>query len=124
MPYCHLNYKSCYDLHQSQEENKKCSSYIQTSYNIEKEQRQYWQLFWNPKMRSSIRLIDHQTLPMKVDLGWITPQKMKHISSGLWRLYWLVSSSIAVPSSQHHENPLRTREQSLTINYALRTKQV
>ena len=57
MPYRQPNYKICYEQHQSQEENKKCSSYIQTSYNIEKEQRQYRQLLWKPKMRSYIRLI-------------------------------------------------------------------
>ena len=76
MPYRQPNYKSCYEQHQSQEENKKCSSYIQTNYNIEKERRQYRQLLWKPKMRSSIQLVDRQIVLMKVDLGWITPQKI------------------------------------------------
>ena len=52
IPYRHPNYKFFYDQHQIQEENKKCSSYIQTNYNIEKEQRQYRQLLWKPKMRN------------------------------------------------------------------------
>jgi hypothetical protein len=41
-------------------------------------------------MRSPIRTIDHQTVPMKVDLGWITPKKMQHITLGIRRLYHLV----------------------------------
>ena len=123
MPYRHPNHRSRYNQHQIKAENKHRSSYRQT-YNLENEQKQHQQLLWKPKLRSYVRAIDHQTIPMKVDLGWITSQKMQHVSSAIRRLYRLVSSSIVVPSSQHHEKSLRAREQSHTINSALRTKQI
>ena len=124
IPYRHPNHRSRYNQHQHKEENKHSSSYRQTNYNLENKQKQHRQLLWKPKLRSFVRAVDHQTIPMKVDLGWITSQKMQHISSEIRRLYRLVSSSIVVPSSQHHEKSLRAREQSHTINYALRTKQL
>ena len=79
MPYRHPNHISRYNQHQIKEENKYRSCYRQTNYNLENEQKQHQQLLWKPKLRSSVRADDHQTIPMTVDLGWITSQKMKHI---------------------------------------------
>ena len=76
VPYRHPNHKSRYDQQQGQEESKQCSSYQQLNYNIEKERRQNRQLLWKPKIRNPIQKINHQTIPMKVDLGWITSRKM------------------------------------------------
>jgi hypothetical protein len=86
VPYCHPNHKSRYDQQQGQEQYKQCSSYQQLNYNIEKERRQNRQLVWKPKMRNPIRTINHQTIPMKVDLGWITSKNMQHITSRIQRL--------------------------------------
>jgi hypothetical protein len=83
VPYHHPNHKSCYNQQQGQEEYKQCSYYQQLNYNIEKERRKNRQLLWKPKIRNPIRTINHQTIPMKVDLGWITSKKMQHITSGI-----------------------------------------
>ena len=83
MPYCHPNHRSRYNQHQIKLENKHRSSHRQTNYNLENEQKQHRKLLWNAKLRSYVRAVDHQTIPMKVDLGWITSQKMQHISSAI-----------------------------------------
>ena len=76
MPYHHPNHISRYNQHQIKAENNHRSSYRKTNYNLENEQKQHRQLLWKPKLRSSVRADDHQTIPMKVDLGWITSPKM------------------------------------------------
>jgi hypothetical protein len=91
MPYHHPNHKSHDDQRLGKEENKQRSSYQQINYHTEKERRQNQQLVGKLKMRIPIRTIDHQTIPMKVDLGWITPHKMQHINLGIRRLYHPVS---------------------------------
>ena len=106
VPYFHPNHKIRYNQQQGQEESKQCSSYQQLNYNFEKERRKNRQLLWKPKMRSPIRTIDHQKIPMKVDLGWVTPQKMQHINLGIQRLCHLVSSSVATTSTPDLEKTL------------------
>ena len=54
-------------------------------------------------MRSPVRTIDNQADPMKVDLGWITPQKMKHISLGIQKLYHLGLLGFTTTSTKYHE---------------------
>jgi hypothetical protein len=83
VPYFHPNHKIRYNQQQGQEESKQCSSYQQLNYNIEKERRQNQQLLWKPKIRNHILTINHQTVPMKLDLGWITSKKMQHITLGI-----------------------------------------
>jgi hypothetical protein len=115
MPYRHPNHKSHYDQRLGEEENKQCSSYQQIKYHTEKERRQNQQL----------GTIDHQTIPMKVDLGWITPQKMQHISLGIRRLYHLVSSRVATTSTEdlrRHRVPEQKLKGKPSSDYALRTK--
>ena len=51
-------------------------------------------------MRIPIRATDNQTIPMKVDSGWITHQKMQHISLGIRRLYHLISSRVTTTSTE------------------------
>ena len=75
MPYRYPNYRSRYNQHQIKEKNKHCSSYRQTKYNLENEQKQHQKLLWKPKLKSSVRAVDHQTISMKVDLGWIGSKK-------------------------------------------------
>ena len=60
-------------------------------------------------MRNPVRTIDNQTVPMKVDLGWVTPQKTKHISLGIQRLYHLVLSNITTTSTKDIEKTMRAR---------------
>jgi ribosomal protein S27AE len=125
MPYRHPNHKSHYDQRLGEEENKQCSSYQQINYHTEKEQRQNQQLVGKLKMRIPIRTIDHQTIPMKVDLGWITPQKMQHISLGIRRLYHLVSSRVTTTSTKdlrRHRVPEQKLKGKPSSDYALRTK--
>ena len=86
IPYRQPNHRIRYNQHQIKAENKHRSSYRKTNYNLENEQKQHQKLLWKPKLRCSIRVVDHQTIPMKVDLGWITSQKMQHISSTIQRL--------------------------------------
>jgi len=65
-------------------------------------------------MRNPIRTIDHQTVSMKVDLGWITHEKMQHITSRIRRLNHFVSSSVQLQK----QNILRRqseREQEIGI---------
>jgi len=64
IPYRHPNHKRRYDQ----------------QYFTYKENQQ---LAWKPKMRRHIQIADQQTVPMKIDFGWITPQKMQHVSSGI-----------------------------------------
>jgi hypothetical protein len=115
MPYHHPNHKSPSDQRLRKEENKQCSSYQQIKYHTEKERRQNQQL----------GTINHQTIPMKVDLGWITPQKMQHISLGIRRLYHHVSSRVATTSTEDLRRH-RVLEQKFkgkpSSAYALRTK--
>jgi len=118
IPYRHPNHKN----RQGQDENKQYSTYKPTNYNLEKERRQNQQLLWKPKIRNSIQTVDYQTIPMKVDLGWITSQKMQHISSGIRRLYRFVSSSVTVRSTEDFEKTLRARPRVKEKSYALRTK--
>ena len=79
-------------------------------------------------MRIPIRKIDQQTIPMKLDLGWITPQKMQHISLGIRKLYHLVSSSVTRLTTTNTKDLRRHRvlEQKFkgkpSSAYALRTK--
>jgi hypothetical protein len=125
VPYRHPNHKSRYDQQQSQEEYEQCSFYRQLNYNIVKEQRQNRQLVWKHEMRSPVRTIDNQTVPMKVDLGWVTPQKMKHISLGIRRLYHLVSSRVTTTSTKdlrRHRVPEQKLKGKPSNDYALRTK--
>ncbi len=106
IPYHHPNHKSHYD---------------QQYYTY----RDNHQLAWKPKMRRHIQTVDQQTIPMKIDFGWITPQKMQHISSGIRKLYHLISSNVAVRSTQKLEKTLRARirvKDKYFPNYALRTK--
>jgi hypothetical protein len=65
----------------------------------------------------------YKQVSMKVDLGWITPEKMQHITSGIRRLYRFVSSSVATTKTKDHEKTVRarTRDRSFS-NHALRTK--
>jgi hypothetical protein len=79
VPYHHPNHKTHYDQRQGQGEYKQCS-YRQLNYNIEKKTKTKSTTCMEAKTRNHIRAINHQTVPMKVDLGWITPQKMRHIS--------------------------------------------
>jgi hypothetical protein len=115
MPYHHPNHKSPSDQRLRKEENKQSSSYKQIKYHTEKERRQNQQL----------GTINHQTISMKVDLGWITPQKMQHISLGIRRLYHLVSSRVATTSTKDLRRH-RVLEQKFkgkpSSAYALRTK--
>jgi hypothetical protein len=115
MPYHHPNHKSHYDQRLGEEENKQCSSYQQIKYHTEKKRRQNQQL----------GTINHQTIPMKVDLGWITPQKMQHLSLGIRRLYHLVSSRVATTSTKdlrRHRVPEQKFKGKPSNDYALRTK--
>ena len=59
MPYRHPNHRSRYNQHQIKAENQHHSYYRQTNYNLENEQKQHQQLLWKPKLRSSIREVDH-----------------------------------------------------------------
>ena len=115
MPYDHPNHKSPSDQRLGKEENKQCSSYQQIKYHTEKERRRNQQL----------GTINHQTIPMKVDLGWISPQKMQHISLGIRRLYHHVSSRVATTSTKDLRRH-RVLEQKFkgkpSSAYALRTK--
>jgi hypothetical protein len=115
MPYYHPNHKSPSDQRLGKAEDKQCSSYQQIKYHTEKERRQNQQL----------GTMNHQTIPMKVDLGWITPQKMQHISLGIRRLYHLVSSRVATTSTKDLRRH-RVLEQKFkgtpSSAYALRTK--
>jgi hypothetical protein len=65
----------------------------------------------------------YKQVSMKVDLGWITPEKMQHITSGIQKLYCFVSSSVATTKTKDHEKTVRarTRDRSFS-NHALRTK--
>jgi hypothetical protein len=65
----------------------------------------------------------YKQVSMKVDLGWITPEKMQHITSRIRRLYHFVSSSITTTKTKDHEKIVRgrTRDRSFS-NHALRTK--
>ena len=118
IPYRHPNHKN----RKGQDESKQYSTYKPTNYNLEKERRQNQQLLWKPKMRNSIQTVDHQTIPMKVDLGWTTSQKMQHICSGIRKLYRFVSSSVTVRSTEDFEKTLRARPRVKEKSYALRTK--
>ena len=95
------------------EENKQCSSYQQIKYHTENERRQNQQL----------GTINHQTISMKVDLGWITPKNMQHITFGIWILYRFVSSSVTTTKTKDHENTIQDRTiDRYFLNHALRTK--
>jgi hypothetical protein len=115
MPYHHPTHKSPSDQRLGKEENKQCSSSQQIKHNTEKERRQNQQL----------GTINHPTIPMKVDLGWITPQKMQHISLGIRRLYHHVSSRVATTSTKdlrRHRVPEQKFKGKPSGAYALRTK--
>jgi hypothetical protein len=76
-------------------------------------------------MRSPVRTINNQTVPMKVDLGWVTPQKMKQISLGIRRLYHLVSLRVETTSKEdliRHRVPEQKLKGKPFNDYALRTK--
>jgi hypothetical protein len=109
VPYHHLNHKSHYDQQKSQEEYEQCFFYRKLNYNIVKEQRQNQQLVWKPEMRIPVRTINNQAVPMEVDLGWVTPQKMKHINLGIQRLYHLVSLSITTTSTKDIQKTVRAK---------------
>jgi hypothetical protein len=115
MPYHHSNHKSPSDQRLGKEEKKQSSSYKQIKDHTEKERRHNQQLGTN----------NHQTIPMKVDLGWITPQKMQHFSLGIRRLYRFVSSRVATTSTEdlrrHHVLDQKFKEKPSSA-YALRTK--
>ena len=76
MPYCHPNHKSRYGKRQYQKLYKHHSSYRQTNYKFIKEERQNRQLVWKPKIRSSIKIVDQQKVPVKINLGWIDSQSI------------------------------------------------
>jgi hypothetical protein len=53
----------------------------------------------------------YKHVSMKVDLGWITPEKMQHITSGIQILYCFVSSSITTTKTKDHEKIFQARTQ-------------
>jgi hypothetical protein len=65
----------------------------------------------------------YKQISMKVDLGWITPEKMQHITSRIRRLYCFVSSSVATTKTKimRRQFELETRDRFFS-NHALRTK--
>jgi hypothetical protein len=67
--------------------------------------------------------VKYKQVSVKVDLGWITLEKMQHTTSGIRRLYCFVSSCIATTKTKDHEKTIhaRTRDMSFSI-HALRTK--
>jgi hypothetical protein len=67
-------------------------------------------------MRNPDKTIDNQRVPMKVDLVWVTPQKMKHISLGIQRLYHLVSSRFTTTSKEDLRRH-RVPKQKLKVKY-------
>jgi hypothetical protein len=115
MPYNHPNHKSPSNQQLRKEENKQCSSYKQIKHHTEKERRQNQQL----------GTINHPTIPIKVDLGWITPQNMQHLSLGIRRLYHHVSSRVTTTSTEdlrRHRVPEQKFKGTPSGDYALRTK--
>ena len=112
-PYWHPNYKSHFDQREGQNVHK------QRGYNLKCEGTQNIQP--KQKTRSLIQQGDQKAAWMNVNLGWITPEEMRQFSSGIWKLYHHVSSSVEVTSSERHGKPLFITEKSFT-KQALTTK--
>ena len=112
-PYQHPNYKNHFDQRQGQNVHK------QRGYNVKCEGTQNLQP--KQKTRSFIQQGDQQVAWMKVNLRWITIEQMRQFSSGIWKLYYHVSSSVEVTSSERHGKTLFIIENSFT-KQALRTK--
>ena len=55
---------------------------------------------------------DHQSPPMKIDLGWNTSFMMQHFFLGIRNLYRLISSSVASTKIKDQEMTLQARNQT------------
>ena len=82
-------------------------------------------LYGSRKMRSFIRIIDQQTIPLKVDLGWTTSQTMQHSHTMFKRMYCLIPSRVVATNTEDHKKVLRARTRDKAFhNYAFRTKKL
>ena len=71
---------------------------------------------WRQKKKSTIQQINQQKFSMDVNLRWTTSQMMQHFYSMFRRTYHLVSSSVAVVSTEDHKKTLRERTRNKSSN--------